>query len=404
MMNDVINNRQVNLWRGQQEPPTKYHIWIKDNKLLLYDGNKWVVFIDHFSGLQSIEDIRKQLDLFSRSTINNKKIIDNPILTSFDILVGKNLQTIKESDSIQKALEILDSKFIEGYSIEISEEDSGVLITIGNHSFKIIGSNAIDVRVSDKNIVIDSNALTAIKTEAPLEWTVNKALIHKDSGVKAGIYGTLVDQNRSSTFVIPKIEVNKTGHVVNIDNIGVTIRDYVEQKNNPDLNSDQQLLLSHSDQDESNFIYKASGLKFNNKSQVLTIPGQAVVNGGIEINGGNLKVAKGFKIIGDLQGSITGTATPKIHLSDIPEYGVASTSLYGHVIIADKLGQEVPLPSNINTDKNRQDLSKGVQAVAASPLMVWNAKEEAKQHAEGLFGEDFEKDNEGKYNLKWENL
>ena len=38
----MINNRQVNLWRGNQEPPTIYHIWIKDNnKLLLYDGNNW---------------------------------------------------------------------------------------------------------------------------------------------------------------------------------------------------------------------------------------------------------------------------------------------------------------------------------------------------------------------------
>jgi hypothetical protein len=49
---------------------------------------------------------------------------------------------------------------------------------------------------------------------------------------------------------------------------------------------------------------------------------------------GNLVVEQGT-IIGKLQGEVTGTATPKIHLSENPDYGGASTELYGHVKLVD---------------------------------------------------------------------
>ena len=49
---------------------------------------------------------------------------------------------------------------------------------------------------------------------------------------------------------------------------------------------------------------------------------------------GDLVVEQGI-IIGRLQGEVTGSATPKIHISETPDYGGASTKLYGHVKLVD---------------------------------------------------------------------
>jgi hypothetical protein len=70
-------------------------------------------------------------------------------------------------------------------------------------------------------------------------------------------------------------------------------------------------------------------------------------------------------IKGRLEGEVTGTATPKIHISDTPDYGGASTKTYGHVILVDTM-PAVIAPSSNNTDKNKND----VEAKAASPYLV----------------------------------
>ena len=72
-------------------------------------------------------------------------------------------------------------------------------------------------------------------------------------------------------------------------------------------------------------------------------------------------------IIGKLQGEVTGTATPKIHLSENADYGGASKELYGHVKLVDTM-PETPEPSSDNTDKNNTT----VPGLAASPYLVFN--------------------------------
>jgi len=45
----MIQNKQVSIWRGNSEPPTLYHIWLRnESELLRYDDTqaKWVVFLD----------------------------------------------------------------------------------------------------------------------------------------------------------------------------------------------------------------------------------------------------------------------------------------------------------------------------------------------------------------------
>lgn len=100
----MINNRQVNFWRGDKEPPTIYHIWIKDNsKMLLHNGTEWVVFLDN-------GDLVSQVNELLNATINNKLIKDSPILYGTDITLGSNSNNFfNKDDTISKSIERLDT-------------------------------------------------------------------------------------------------------------------------------------------------------------------------------------------------------------------------------------------------------------------------------------------------------
>lgn len=400
---EFINNRQVNLWRGSSEPPTKYHIWIKDNKLLLYNGEKWMVFVDNF---ESLSEIQKAIENLSNSTVNGKPIKNNPVLSSLDILIGQKLNDYAANTNIYTILSDLDSAYQEGYSIKVSEDlDGAVIVSVGTHSFKIqTTGGGLSVRTQDNTIIFDSNALTSINAEAPLEWTKDRKLIHQDSGVTQGTYGTDSDQTRASVIKVPNITVDKKGHITDIQDKNVTIRDYVEQlKPDETDNKDKPVLLAYSGDEQANPVRQANGMTYNSKTGDLKVKGSIAVGGGVQIEGGDLKVEEGFKIYGEIYGDVTGTATPKIHSVKTTEYGAASTNLYGHVLISDELGEKAPLPSSTNSDPNKAELSQGVQVVAASPLMVWNALEKAKKYTREYFSDDFEeKDN--KIYLRWEEI
>ena len=95
----MINNRQVNLWRGNQEPPTIYHIWIKDNnKLLLYDGNNWKIFLDNESAVAAIQEaLKKKANL----VLGTVPVNELPIATS---LGNPNNDTIPSTFAVNEAI------------------------------------------------------------------------------------------------------------------------------------------------------------------------------------------------------------------------------------------------------------------------------------------------------------
>lgn len=40
-------NKNISVWRGNEAPPTNYHVWIKeDNNIYIYDGTNWVISSD----------------------------------------------------------------------------------------------------------------------------------------------------------------------------------------------------------------------------------------------------------------------------------------------------------------------------------------------------------------------
>lgn len=275
-----------------------------------------------------------------------------------------------------------------GYpSIEISEVSGSVKVQIGNSFFLMsTAGESISVRKGDGNrIIISSNALSRVDTEPPLEWdAANRKLLHKESGAVPGSYGQSTNLGNASIFVIPNITVDSTGHITSAENHNIEIRDYVEQLAPSNLMGDRNILLSYNEASnnmDTSQVRKANGLVFNDATQKMTVAGGMNSNGSVNVNHGDLSVLDGY-IIGNLKGDVQGQATPKIHLSLKPEYGGASTKLYGHVKLQDILNTK-PDPSSSNENINDTNV---VAAIAASPLMVWNAIQTAKDYADSILG------------------
>ena len=169
-----------------------------------------------------------------------------------------------------------------------------------------------------------------------------------------------------SIFTIPYFTVDKWGHVTKAENKAIQIRDYVEQLPSDNLKGKRNILLANSvdASAETNVARKAGGLTYDPETKEFKTEGGISAGGDSRIEG-DLEVVGG-QIIGNVKGDITGTATPKIHLSDKPEYGGASKHLYGHVRLQDEL--TVPPPSSSdNVDASASTVENGV---AASPKMV----------------------------------
>lgn len=275
-----------------------------------------------------------------------------------------------------------------GYpSIEVSEVSGSVKVQIGNSFFLLTPTgDSISLRKGDGNrIIISSNALNRVDTEPPLKWDAsNRKLLHMESGVASGSYGQSTNLGNASVFVVPNFIVDATGHITFAENHNIEIRDYVEQVAPSNQMAERNILLSYNEANnnmDTSQVRKANGLTFNDATQRITVAGGIVSDGAVTVNHGDVSVLDGY-IIGKLKGDVEGQATPKIHLSLKPEYGGASTKLYGHVKLQDILSRK-PDPSSDNENINDTNV---VAAIAASPLMVWNAIETAKSYADSILG------------------
>ena len=275
-----------------------------------------------------------------------------------------------------------------GYpSIEVSEVSGSVKVQIGNSFFLLTPTgDSISLRKGDGNrIIISSNALNRVDTEPPLKWDAsNRKLLHMESGVASGSYGQSTNLGNASVFVVPNFIVDATGHITFAENHNIEIRDYVEQVAPSNQMAERNILLSYNEANnnmDTSQVRKANGLTFNDATQRITVAGGMVSDGAVTVNHGDVSVLDGY-IIGKLKGDVEGQATPKIHLSLKPEYGGASTKLYGHVKLQDILSRK-PDPSSDNENINDTNV---VAAIAASPLMVWNAIETAKSYTDSILG------------------
>lgn len=108
----MIKNKQVNLWRGPEVPPTLYHIWLKDEKQLLrYDEDKkdWVVFLDSYEINRVIQNFMDDLDNILDATINGHPVRENPELVAQDIKIGEDGHYFRSTHSLKEVAKIFDN-------------------------------------------------------------------------------------------------------------------------------------------------------------------------------------------------------------------------------------------------------------------------------------------------------
>lgn len=306
--------------------------------------------------------------------------------STFESLIStipKNLNPLVFIEDTKEAW-ICGTYFSVGYPEVIVTEDSGsVNISFGNSSFYISTSgDGISVRKgTDNRVIITSSALTRINAVSPLKWNdQTKQLTHLESGVTPGSYGPTSDSDKASVITSTNIIVDKYGHITSLENKNITIRDYVEQLEAGDTNADRNILLSYNpvnNYSDTAPVRKANGLTFNDNTKLLSVQGSIYAKSGVTVDSGDITINSGY-FVGKLKGDVEGSAVPKIHLSSKPEYGGASTELYGHVTLKDDLPTEKPDPSSSNTNTG----DPNVKAVAASPLMVWNSVESTKEYVQ----------------------
>lgn len=322
--------------------------------------------------------------------IINKKIVYARKKEEFESLIPTIPEGLNPVVFIEDTREMwtCGTYFSIGYpSIEVSEVSGSVKVQIGNSFFLLTPTgDSISLRKGDGNrIIISSNALNRVDTEPPLKWDAsNRKLLHMESGVASGSYGQSTNLGNASVFVVPNFIVDATGHITFAENHNIEIRDYVEQVAPSNQMAERNILLSYNEANnnmDTSQVRKANGLTFNDATQRITVAGGMVSDGAVTVNHGDVSVLDGY-IIGKLKGDVEGQATPKIHLSLKPEYGGASTKLYGHVKLQDILSRK-PDPSSDNENINDTNV---VAAIAASPLMVWNAIETAKSYADSILG------------------
>lgn len=259
-----------------------------------------------------------------------------------------------------------------GYpSLLVTEENSIVNITLNDSIVSLVATgDGLSIRKGTGNrIVFNSTALSSILTEAPLEWlSAERKLIHKESNVVLGTYGPTSQIENASTFQVPYFNVDNYGHIQLAGTTNIGIRDYVEQKAPSTVNQEKSLLISSNvgTETDTTTTEKATAT-YNNVTGTLSVPGGLNVTTDVDI-GGDIEV-KGV-IIGNLQGSVTGDATPKVHADVSPKFGGASLNLYGHVKLQDEF-VGVPEPSSSNDNPNSTTTERGI---AASPKLIWDTK------------------------------
>ena len=62
----IINNKQINIWRGQDIPPTLYHLWLyNESELKIYNGVEWITVIDSINIAERLIELSNKIDNLS---------------------------------------------------------------------------------------------------------------------------------------------------------------------------------------------------------------------------------------------------------------------------------------------------------------------------------------------------
>ena len=90
----MINNKQINLWRGDEDPSTTQHLWIKkDLTIEIHNGEKWVTFVDNAYISQELIKMQEVIDSINTNTLKT----------------GYTGTYLNKEDSVSKSFEMIDT-------------------------------------------------------------------------------------------------------------------------------------------------------------------------------------------------------------------------------------------------------------------------------------------------------
>lgn len=102
-------NKQINIWRGNNTPPTPHHLWIYNESLLkMFINGEWITIIDSIEVTTRLNEISEKVDELYDSTVNNKLIRDNPVLSASDLKSNVDGEFLDVNDNVDLALKKLD--------------------------------------------------------------------------------------------------------------------------------------------------------------------------------------------------------------------------------------------------------------------------------------------------------
>lgn len=87
-------NKNVSIWRGNNTPPTQYHLWQKGDVLLHHNGLEWVenkvpIASSNQNGLMSKED-KDKLDNLSDSVSQIQTATNEEIIGIFEEVISQS--------------------------------------------------------------------------------------------------------------------------------------------------------------------------------------------------------------------------------------------------------------------------------------------------------------------------
>lgn len=90
-------NKNIQIWRGFETPPTNYHIWFKNGILSMFNGEAWVEITksaDYLSGIES--DITNIYDIVIPSIKSDIAKLESGLLTEGSVTVDKLGNDVKD--------------------------------------------------------------------------------------------------------------------------------------------------------------------------------------------------------------------------------------------------------------------------------------------------------------------
>lgn len=83
-------NKNIQIWRGFDTPPTNYHLWLKEDSLYKYNGEEWIPISSSGGGsgiiaVESLADLPEDAEIGSLASVNHQYTKEYNIVDKFTL-------------------------------------------------------------------------------------------------------------------------------------------------------------------------------------------------------------------------------------------------------------------------------------------------------------------------------